>query len=604
MATGTTAGRPDVPNGTGNPGGTGNPSDTGDPAGTGAPGRSPWLLLAILCLGFFMILLDTTIVNIAVPALTVSLGATLDQDLWIVNAYTLTYAGLLIIGGRLGDLFGPKRLFIAGLALFTAASAACGLATTPGQLIAARALQGVGGALLTPPTLAILTTSFPAERRGTAYGIWGAVAGLATIAGPTFGGWLVTTLSWRWIFYVNLPIGLATLALAARYLPDLRFNRRRRLDWLGTGLATLSLFLICFGLIEGPSHRWGTVWGLVTIPAVLGAGLAVLLLFVWQQRAHRHREPLVPTGIFADRNFAVMCAVVAAISFGMLGLFLPLVIFLQSILSLSALQAGLVLAPMSLASIASAPVAGRMADRYGGKDMLVAGLVLWAGGIVMVLWATRLYYDRRELLIGLVVAGFGLGMTFAPLQSIAMRNIAPRVAGAAAGLINTARQLGAVLGSVVAGTVLQVQLAAHLGPAARENVQALPLSFRPWVLDGFEEAARTVKGLEVGAGQTGARLPADLPSSVLPAIEQVALKTFYEAYIPAMRATLVIPVVVLALAVVGALLVRGAEVPGPSPDGSVPGGPGGSGGSGGSGTTFSPLNVETGPPKPRSARST
>jgi EmrB/QacA subfamily drug resistance transporter len=527
--------------------------------------RSPWLVLAVLCLGFFMILLDTTIVNIAVPALTTSLQASLDQVLWIVNAYTLTYAGLLITGGRLGDLYGPKRLFMAGLALFTAASALCGLAQTPAQLIAARALQGVGGALLTPQTLAILTMIFPANRRGTAFGIWGAVAGIATIAGPTFGGWLVTALGWRWIFYVNLPIGAATLVLAAALLPDLRFNRPHRLDWLGTGLASLGLLLVCLGLIEGPSHRWGAGWGFVSIPAVLGAGLAVLALFAWQQRAHRDREPLLPAGIFADRNFAAMCAVVAAISFGMLGLFLPLVIFLQSVLSLSALQAGLVLAPMSLASIASAPFAGRLADRYGGRDTLATGLVLWAGGIGLVLWATRQYYDRTQLIAGLVVAGLGLGMTFAPLQTIAMRNIAPRVASSAAGVMNTARQLGALLGSAVTGALLQMQLAANLGPAARENVQALPLSFRPWVLDGFEKAASTVKGLEVGAGQRGAHLPPDLPSSVLPAIEQVALKTFHDAYIPAMRTTLVVPVAVLAAAVLGALFVRQADRP-PTPD--------------------------------------
>jgi EmrB/QacA subfamily drug resistance transporter len=535
------------------------PSQASDARTPEAGERSPWLVLTVLCLGFFMVLLDTTIVNIALPALTTGLGASLDQVLWIVNAYTLTYAGLLITGGRVGDLYGPKRLFLVGMVLFTAASAACGFASSPGALIAARAVQGIGGALLTPQTLAILTMVFPPGRRGAAFGIWGAVAGIATIVGPTVGGWLVTSFGWRWIFYVNLPIGVVTLILAAVLLPDLRFNRRHRLDWPGTLLATSGLFLLCFGLIEGPSHRWGAVWGPVSIPLALACGVVLLGVFAWYQRAARDREPLVPAGVYRDRNFAVMSAVVAAISFGMLGLFLPLVIFLQSVLSLSALQAGLVLAPMSLASIASAPFAGRMADRYGGKDLLIAGLVLWAGGIGLVLWAIRLYYDRTELIAGLVVAGLGLGMTFAPLQSIAMHNVAPKVASAAAGLINTSRQLGALLGSAVTGAMLQAQLAGRLGPAARENVQALPLSFRPWVLDGFEKAASTAKGLEVGAGQTGSHLPPDLPSSVRPAIEQVALKTFHDAYIPAMRLTLIIPVVVLALAVIGALFVRHNE---------------------------------------------
>jgi len=450
-------------------------------------------------------------------------------------------------------------MFMLGLAVFTLASATCGLAASPAMLIATRAVQGVGGALLTPQSLAILTVIFPADRRGTAFGIWGAVAGLATLAGPALGGWLVTTLSWRWIFYVNVPVGVLALALAARYLPNLRLNRPHRLDWPGIGLASLGLFLICFGLIEGPSHGWDVVWGPVTIPVLIGAGAAVLVLFARQQRRHRDREPLVPAGIFADRNFAVMCGVVAAISFGMLGLFLPLVIFLQSVLSLSALQAGLILAPMSLASIASAPFAGRTADRSGGKDALIAGLVLWAGGIALVLWATGPYENRGRLLLGLVVAGFGLGMTFAPLQSLAMHDVHPRMAGAAAGVMNTARQLGAVLGSAVTGALLQTQLATRLGAAARANADALPESFRPWVLDGFDKAAKTAKGLEVGAGQSGAHLPADLPPSVRPAIEQVALKTFYDAYIPAMRTALIVPIVVLAVAVVGALFVRRAS---------------------------------------------
>ncbi|MBO0867658.1 MAG: MFS transporter, partial [Micromonosporaceae bacterium] len=425
----------------------------------------------------------------------------------------------------------------------------------------------------------------PAQRRGAAFGIWGSVAGMATIAGPALGGLLVTTLGWRWIFLVNLPIGALALALAIRYLPDTRFRspagsthptggRKHRLDWPGTLLASLGLFLICAGLIEGPSHRWGTIWGPLSIPAFLGAGLAVMALFIWYQRRIRDREPLVPAEIFADRNFATMAAVVATISFGMLGLFLPLVIFLQSVLSLSALHAGLILAPMSLASVASAPFAGRMADRRAAKDALMAGLVLWAGGIGLVLWATRLYYDRNQLIVGLIIAGFGLGMTFAPLQSVAMRRIRPHAAGAAAGVMNTARQIGAVLGSTVTGALLQTQLAGRLGPAARDDVQALPVSFQPWVLDGFEKAAKTAQGLEVGAGETGGHLPADLPSSVRPAIEQVAHKIFQDAYIPAMRITLIVPIVMLVLALVGASLVRQPEAAPnqdaePEPDKSV-----------------------------------
>jgi EmrB/QacA subfamily drug resistance transporter len=517
--------------------------------------RREWYVLAIVCLGLFMILLDTTIVHIAVPALTTSLSATLDQILWIVSAYTIAYAALLITGGRLGDLLGQKRLFLAGLALFIVASAACGLAQSPAQLIATRLVQGVGGAMLAPQTLAMITVVFPANRRGVAFGIWGAVAGLATVAGPPLGGWLVDALGWRWIFFVNVPIGILALMLAGAMLPDIRLNRAHRLDWLGTGLASLGLVLVCFGLIEGPSHGWGHVWGFVSVPLILASGCAVLVLLAWQQSEHRNREPLVPPGIFADRNFAVMSAVLAAISFGILGLLLPLVIFLQSVAGLSPLQAGLILAPMSLASVASAPLAGRSTDRHGGREILISGLVLWASGVGLVILATRPFYDRFELILGLVVAGFGLGMTFAPLQSIAMQNIEARMAGAAAGVMNTARQLGAVLGSAATGAVLQMQLAARLGESAERNGDALPESFRGHFLEGFQRAAQA-KGLEVGTGQAGAHVPPDIPASIRPAIEQIGLKTFHEAYIPAMRVTLILPLAVLILAVIGAMVVR------------------------------------------------
>jgi len=219
--------------------------------------HSPWLVLSILCLGFFMILLDTTIVNIAIPAISDKVHASLSDILWIINAYVLVYAVLLITAGRLGDLYGPKQLFMVGLVIFTGASVACGFAQDPTQLIVFRIIQGLGGALLTPQTLSVITMIFPPERRGAAFGVWGGVAGVATLAGPVLGGWLVTDFGWRWIFFVNVPVGIVALIGAAIVMPKLELNRRHRLDWLGTVLATASLFLITFGLIEGegpPTH--------------------------------------------------------------------------------------------------------------------------------------------------------------------------------------------------------------------------------------------------------------------------------------------------------------------------------------------------------------
>src|SRR5579859_5009217 len=235
---------------------------------------NPWLALLVLCLGFFVILLDATIVNVAIPTMLQSLRAGLDQILWVVNAYLLTLAVLLVTAGRLGDVFGQRTLFMVGLGLFSVASALCGLAQGPEQLIAARVLQGVGAAVLSPQAMVIVVRIFPAERRGAALGLLSAVTALASVAGPTLGGLIVTYLDWRWIFYVNVPIGLAGMLLALRFVPDLRPGRRHRLDLVGVLLVTAGLFAVIFGLIEGQRYEWGAVAGsALTIPEVIGAGL-------------------------------------------------------------------------------------------------------------------------------------------------------------------------------------------------------------------------------------------------------------------------------------------------------------------------------------------
>src|SRR5579884_1310806 len=242
---------------------------------------SPWLVLITVALGFFMILLDTTIVNVAIPSIIDGLHATLDQILWVLNAYILVYAGLLITAGRWGDMFGPKKLFLGGMALFILASAASGLAQDPNQLILFRIIQAIGGALLTPQTLSIITSIFPPEKRGAAFGVWGAVAGLAAVAGPTLGGYLTTTYTWRAIFYVNVPIGIVALVLAILLMPELTQHRQHHLDFVGVGLASAGLFALVFGLIEGERYNWGRIndfasfdlgpihGSLVSIPTIL-----------------------------------------------------------------------------------------------------------------------------------------------------------------------------------------------------------------------------------------------------------------------------------------------------------------------------------------------
>src|SRR4029077_20752894 len=246
---------------------------------------NPWLVLLVLTTGFFMILLDTTIVNVAIPAMSTGLNATLDQILWVINAYLLVYTVLLITAGRLGDLFGQRNLFATGLFIFTIASALCGLAQNSEQLVGARILQGTGGALLTPQTLAIITSIFPPERRGAAFGIWGGVAGLATVAGPTVGGAIITYISWRWILFINVPIGIAALIATFAIIPDIRPGRHHGWDVVGIIVPSAGLFAIVFGLIEGQRYSWGQIESYpITIPEVIGGGAVLMVLFILWER--------------------------------------------------------------------------------------------------------------------------------------------------------------------------------------------------------------------------------------------------------------------------------------------------------------------------------
>jgi EmrB/QacA subfamily drug resistance transporter len=531
---------------------------------------NPWLVLVVVNLGFFMVLLDTTIVNIAIPNMVDGLKASLDQILWVLNAYILVIAVLLITAGRLGDMFGPKLLFNGGLAVFTLASAACSLAQDPNQLIIARIIQGVGAAMLTPQSLSFLTAIFPPHRRGAAFGVWGAVAGLATITGPTLGGLLVTLADWRAVFWVNVPIGLIALMLSIKLVPNLRLNRRHRLDVVGVLLATVGLFLGVFALVEGQRFHWGTLiefgafdaagghWGLISIPTFLLVSLVVMGLFLWWER--QQDEPLVPLGLFQNRNFAVANLIMTMVAFGMLGLFLPMVIFLQSVLGMSALKAGLTMAPASLASMVVAPIAGRLADRFGGKYILMFGLTLFAAGFGMMVQVASLAATPAVFILPLIVAGIGMGCTFAPTLTVAMRRIDPRQAGAASGVLNTMRQLGAALGSAVVGAVLQAQLATQLREEALRQSVALPEAYRSRFVGWFSNAAGS--GLEVGPAQTagGPSLPQGVPPDVVVSARRLARVVFDEAYLRAMRPSLVLPLVVLLLSAATTLLLQRRQI--------------------------------------------
>jgi EmrB/QacA subfamily drug resistance transporter len=522
---------------------------------------NPWAILVTLSLGFFMTLLDLTIVNIAIPSMLDKLDASFDEVLWVINGYVLILAVLLITAGRLGDLRGQRNLFAAGVAVFTIASLACGLAAEPWQLIAARVVQGLGAAMLMPQTMALIIAHFPAERRGAAMGVWGAVAGLATIAGPTVGGLLVTAFDWRWIFFVNVPIGLLVFVMAIALIPDVRHSRDHRLDLPGVLIATAGLFCLAFALTEGQRYEWSVwIWGL------FAASVLIFVAFVFQQRSRQRAEPLVPFVLFKQRNFTVLSMVGMAVSIGMIGLFLPISIYLQSVLGFSAVKAGLVLAPSSVLAMVISPFAGKLSDRLGGKRILIFGLTVYAIGMAWLIVIFDVDSSWQSFMGPFVITGIGIGCVFAPMATEAMRGVAPMMAGAASGVNNTLRQIGSVLGSTAAGAILQNRLAVSLADEARTRATELPEQYREPFLKGFAGAAKG--GIEVGAGQTGSKMPTGLPADIAAQMHKISVEVFEHAFVTAVKPTMLFPVVIVLLGAAACLLVQ--PVPATAPADAQP----------------------------------
>jgi EmrB/QacA subfamily drug resistance transporter len=500
---------------------------------------NPWVVLLVVSLGFFMTLLDLTIVNIAIPNMITKLHASLDDILWVINAYALVLAVLLITAGRLGDLLGQRKMFFVGITLFTIASGACGLAQSPGWLIGFRALQGLGAAMLMPQTLALLTMVFPADRRGAAFGVWGAVAGVATIAGPTLGGLLVTAFDWRYIFFINLPIGVLVLVLTVVLIPDLRTGRKHSFDIGGVVLASLALLAVCYALVEGQKYSWGTITSFISIPLLAGLGVLIFAVFIYLQARRQDQEPLVPFSLFADRNYALMNVVAAFIAIGMLGIFLPFSIYLQSVLGFSALKAGLTMAPASLVAMFVAPVAGRMSDRIGGKYILLAGLLLFATGMAAIAFIAQVDSAWYNFLAPQFVAGIGIGCTFAPMTTVALRNVNPMMAGAASGVFNTTRQVGTVIGTAGVGALLQNRLIAGFTDQVRLQAGNLPAAAQHKILSGFQSAAKS--GLEVGSGHKASGIGGAI---------------FTHGFVQAMRPTMLAPIAFLVAGAACCLFIK------------------------------------------------
>ena len=327
----------------------------------GHPDFRPWPALWALCLGFFMILVDSTIVSVATPAIMTGLHADVDTVIWVTSAYLLAYAVPLLITGRLGDRFGPRNVYLVGLAVFTVASAWCGLTGDIQQLIVARVFQGLGAALMTPQTMAVITRIFPAHSRGQAMGLWGAVAGVATLVGPILGGVLVDAAGWQWIFFVNVPVGVVGLVLAWRLVPALP-THSHRFDLPGVALSAVGLFLLVFGIQEGERYDWGTITGVVSVWSLIVAGLVVLAAFlIWQ--AVNRIEPLLPLSLFRDRNFSLANVAITTVGFSITAMTFPIMLYAQTVRGLSPTRAALLLAPLAVISGALAPVVGRLVDR-------------------------------------------------------------------------------------------------------------------------------------------------------------------------------------------------------------------------------------------------
>ena len=401
-----------------------------------------------------------------------------------------------------------------------------------------------------------MTIIFPVERRAGVFAIYGALAGVAVLAGPLVGGFIVTHFGWRWIFYVNLPVGLITVALAFLFVPDLRPGRPHRLDFIGVGLATMGLLGVIFGLIEGQRYNWGTVTGFITIPEIIAAGVVVLGIFVYIQARRQSQEPLLPFAVFKDRNYTLMTLVLMAMGFAMVGVFLPITIYFQSVLGLSALDAGIATAPMPLAMMFVSGIAASLLTRISGKYLLMGGLSGFAAGMAFVAWTAQTSSSRWAFLPGFILAGAGMGFVWTPVFSMATRDLKPELAGVASGVLNTLQELGAVIASASTGAVLQNRLATGLHNQAVSYSAQLPAAFRGQFVQGFSQAASN--GLEVGRGQTGGsvQLPPSVPAQVVHQVQQIAEAVFTHAFVNAMRPTMVLPIVIVLAAAISCFAVR------------------------------------------------
>ncbi|MEV6104673.1 DHA2 family efflux MFS transporter permease subunit [Streptomyces sp. NPDC051940] len=491
------------------PTGTQSPTDTAPRRGTAA-----WALI-VTSVASFMGALDNLVVTTALPAIRENLGGGLEDLEWTVSAYTLTFAVLLMFGAALGDRFGRRRMFAAGIGIFTAASAAAALASGIDGLVAARAVQGVGAALLMPLSLTLLTAAVPAAKRGAALGVWGAVQGIAVAAGPLVGGALTEYISWQWIFWLNVPLGIALIPLVLRKL-DESHGANNRLDIPGTLLASGGLFGIVYGLIRGNADGW-------TSPGVLlglFAGASLLIGFVlWELRAE---HPMLPMRLFRSRSFSAINAASLLMFVGMFGSIFLLSQFLQGVGQYSPTEAGVRMLPWTGMSLIVAPIAGILSDRIGGRPVVATGLALQALGLGWIAVRLSADFSYASYLPAFVISGIGMAMYFAPAANVVMSSVRPAEQGIASGANNALREVGGALGVAVLAAVFASR-------GGYESAQAFTDGLRPALWAGAAAvavgagAALLIPGLRKADGRVVAGASAGSGDSA-DAEERVAVK--------------------------------------------------------------------------------
>ena len=420
--------------------------------------RQKVLVLLTMCFALFMAMLDNTVVNVALPTIRRELGTGISGLQWIVDAYVLAFGSLMLVGGVAGDRFGRKRIFMSGLAVFTVASLLCGLSQDTGQLIAFRALQGMGAALLLPGTLAILTNTFPVHERAQAIGIWAGVSGMALALGPTAGGWIIEQSGWETVFFLNVPVGVLGLVATTRTVTESKAPSGRRFDIVGLCLGTAFLTSVTYALIESNQRGWSDP---LIIGCLVGAAAALFAFIACERRVV---EPMMPLSLYRIPAFAAGSVVAFAISFGMFGTFFFFSLYFQLIRGYTALEAGVRFLPMTAVLIVVAPTAGRFAQRHGSRWPMTFGLVCAGGGLLLLSGASA---DTPYPIVAPVMAvmGIGMGSTMSPMTAAVMNAVGPARAGLGSATTNAAREVGGVFGVALLGTILTTRLKATLASA-------------------------------------------------------------------------------------------------------------------------------------------